>query len=158
DDNGHGTHTAGTIAAVGDNGIGVTGVVWHAKIVLLKFLGADGSGPTSAALGAIQYSVRMGIKVTNNSWSGGLVSQFLEDAIAAAGAPGPLFTAAAGNAALNTDATPVYPSSFPEDCIVSVAATDASDNLAAFSNFGVTTVDLAAPGVAVLSTFPGNDY
>src|SRR5262249_18521900 len=85
-DNGHGTHTAGIIAAGGDNGLGVSGVVWRAKIVLLKFLGPGGTGPTSAAVEALQYATRMGIRVTNNSWSGGFASRALEDAVAAAGA------------------------------------------------------------------------
>jgi subtilisin family serine protease len=158
DDNGHGTHTAGTIAAVGNNGVGVTGVVWHAKIVLLKFLNGSGSGPTSAAVEALQYAVRMGVRLTNNSWGGGFYSRALEDAIAAAGAAGELFVAAAGNARSNTDAVPQYPSALPEDCIVAVAATDQADQLASFSNYGATTVDLAAPGVDVLSTFPGHTY
>ena len=158
DDNGHGTHTAGIICAAGNNGVGVSGVVWHAKLVILKFLGANGSGPTSAAVEALQYATRMGIRVTNNSWGGGAYSRTLEDAIAAAGNAGALFVAAAGNAHANTDLSPQYPSVLPEDCIISVAATDANDQLASFSNYGPTTVDLAAPGVDVLSTYPGNDY
>jgi subtilisin family serine protease len=158
DDNGHGTHTAGTICAVGDNGVGVSGVVWHAKLVILKFLGATGGGPTSAAVEALQYATRMGIRVTNNSWGGGAYSRALEDAIAAAGAAGALFVAAAGNAGADTDRSPQYPGALPEDCIISVAATDANDHLATFSNYGATTVDLAAPGVDVLSTWPGADY
>src|SRR5262245_31265417 len=158
DDNGHGTHTAGTIAAVGNNGLGVTGVVWRAKIVILKFLGSNGAGPTSAAVEALQYAVRMGVRLTNNSWGGGIYSRALEDAITAAGAAGSLFIAAAGNSRADTDRTPQYPGALPEDCIVTVAATDHADQLASFSNFGATTVDLAAPGVDVLSTFPGGAY
>jgi len=158
DDNGHGTHTAGIIAAAGNNGIGVSGVVWHAKLVILKFLGGNGAGPTSAAVEALQYATRMGVRVTNNSWGGGVYSRALEDAIAAAGAAGALFVAAAGNAHADTDRSAQYPSTLPEDCIISVAATDAYDQLASFSNYGATTVDLAAPGVEVLSTYPGADY
>ena len=158
DDNGHGTHSAGLIAAVGNNGEGVSGVVWHAKIVVLKFLGAGGSGPVSGAVEALQYATRMGIRVTNNSWGGGPYSRTLEDAIAAAGAAGALFVAAAGNARTDTDQVPQYPSSLPEDCIISVAATDNADQLASFSNYGATSVDLAAPGVNVLSTWPGVSY
>ncbi|HEY6195720.1 MAG TPA: S8 family serine peptidase [Candidatus Eisenbacteria bacterium] len=158
DDNGHGTHTAGTIAAVGNNGEGVTGVVWHAKIVVLKFLDSSGHGLEANAIEAISYSIRMGVKITNNSWAGGFVSRALEDAIAAAGAAGQLFIAAAGNAHIDTDAIPAYPASLPEDCIISVAATDQDDHLAPFSNFGATTVDLAAPGVNILSTVPGHGY
>jgi subtilisin family serine protease len=158
DDNGHGTHTAGTIAAVGNNGIGVSGVVWHAKIVILKFLGAGGSGPTSAAIEALQYATRMGVRVTNNSWGSAAYSRALEDAVAAAGNAGALFVAAAGNAHTDTDRSPQYPSALPEDCILSVAATDRNDQLAGFSNYGAQTVDLAAPGVDVLSTYMGGDY
>jgi subtilisin family serine protease len=158
DDNGHGTHTAGTIAAVGNNRLGVTGVVWRAKIVVLKFLGAGGSGPTSAAVEALQYATRMGVRVTNNSWGGGLFSRALEDAVAAVGAAGGLFVAAAGNSRADTDRTPQYPGALPDDCVISVAAVDHGDQLASFSNYGATSVDLAAPGVDILSTFPGADY
>src|SRR5262245_30849183 len=158
DDNGHGTHTAGTIAAVGNNGLGVTGVVWHARIVVLKFLGASGTGETSAAVEALEYAMRLGIKVTNNSWGSGLYSRALDDAVAAAGAAGQLFVAAAGNARSDTDMSPQYPSALAHDCVVSVAATDAADQLASFSNYGAVSVDLAAPGVDVLSTTPGGTY
>ncbi len=158
DDNGHGTHTAGTIAAVGNNGIGVTGVVWRARIVVLKFLGSSGSGPTSAAVEALEYATRLGVRLTNNSWSGALYSRALEDAVNAAGAAGQLFVAAAGNARSDTDVSPQYPSALAADCIVSVAATDHADQLAPFSNYGATTVDLAAPGLDVLSTFTGASY
>jgi subtilisin family serine protease len=158
DDNGHGTHTAGTLAAAGDNGIGVTGVVWRARLVVLKFLGAGGTGPTSAAVEAIDYSIRLGVRLTNNSWGGALYSRALEEAIDRAQAAGQLFVAAAGNARTNTDDSPQYPAALPQDCIVSVAATDAADQLAAFSNYGSTSVDLAAPGVDVLSTFTRGTY
>jgi len=158
DDNGHGTHTAGTIAAVGDNGLGVAGVVWHARIVVLKFLNASGNGPTSAAVEALQYGMRVGVRLTNNSWGGGVYSRALEDAILAAGDAGQLFVAAAGNARSNTDVVPTYPGSLPADCILTVAATDARDQLASFSNFGARTVDLGAPGVDILSTTLGGDY
>ena len=130
DDNGHGTHTTGTIGAVGNNGIGVTGVVWRARIVVLKFLGASGSGPTSAAVEALEYATRLGVRVTNNSWGGPLYSRALEDAIDAAGVAGQLFVAAAGNARSDTDLHPQYPSALSSECIVSVAATDHADQLA----------------------------
>ena len=158
DDNGHGTHTAGTIAAVGNNGIGVSGVVWRGKLVILKFLGASGSGPMSAAVEALQYAIRMGVRLTNNSWNGPFYSRALEDAVAAAGAAGQLFVAAAGNARTDIDATPSYPAALPEDCVLTVAATDHADQLASFSNYGLAGVDLAAPGVDVLSTVPGQGY
>ncbi len=158
DDNDHGTHVSGTIAAVGNNGIGVTGVNWSARIMPLKFLSARGSGSTADAISALDYAVMMGARISNNSWGGGAFSQALYDAIAAAQAAGHLFVAAAGNDGVNTDVTPSYPASYDLDNIVSVAATDDNDALAGFSNFGAVTVDLGAPGVSILSTTPANTY
>ncbi len=154
DDNRHGTHVSGTIAAVGNNGIGVAGVNWTARIMPLKFLDANGAGTTADAISAIQYATRMGARISNNSWGGGAFSQALYDAIQAAGAAGQLFVAAAGNDGVNTDVTPSYPASYNLDNIISVAATDDNDLLATFSNFGAVSVDLGAPGVDILSTVP----
>lgn len=153
----HGTHVAGTIAAVGNNGTGVTGVNWQARIMPLKFLGPDG-GYTSDAVAALNYAVKEGVKISNNSWGGGGKSQALQDAIARADASGHLFVAAAGNAGTNNDTTPHYPSNYSNSNVISVAATDDRDALASFSNFGASTVDLAAPGVNILSTLPGSRY
>jgi subtilisin family serine protease len=153
----HGTHVAGTIAAEGNNGGGVTGVNWDARIMSLKFLGNNG-GYTSDAVEAINYAVKNGAKISNNSWGGGGYSQSLRDAIARADAQGHLFVAAAGNAGSNNDSVPAYPASYNLPNIVSVAATDKNDGLASFSNYGATTVDLGAPGVGILSTLPGNKY
>ena len=158
DDNGHGTHCSGTIGAVGMNGIGVVGVNWNVKILACKFLSASGSGNAADAIEALNYATMMGVRLTSNSWGGGGFSQALLDAINAADAAGVLFVAAAGNAAANTDMSPNYPSTYPSSNIIAVAATDHNDNLATFSNYGVTTVDLAAPGVNILSTTPGNTY
>ena len=158
DDNGHGSHCAGTIAGVGDNNVGVTGVNWQAKVIGIKFLSGAGSGSTAGAIAGVQYSIAVGCRLTSNSWGGGGFSQALLDAINAAGAAGQLFIAAAGNASANTDVSPHYPSSYDSPYIVAVAATDHNDNLASFSNFGATTVDLAAPGVAILSCQPGGGY
>src|SRR5207237_3146432 len=102
DDNGHGTHTAGTIAAVGNNGVGVSGVSWHSKIMALKFLAADGSGSTADAIECLNYAVSMrqkgvNIKLTSNSWAGGGFEQAMRDAIARTASVGMLFVAAAGN-------------------------------------------------------------
>jgi subtilisin family serine protease len=152
----HGTHVSGTIAAQGDNGRGVTGVNWDGRIMPLKFIGPDG-GFTSDAVKAINYAVDNGSNISNNSWGGGRRSQALKDAITRAGNAGHLFVAAAGNDGRDTDATPHYPSSYDNN-IISVAATDSSDRLARFSNFGSNTVDLGAPGVKILSTVPGNGY
>ncbi len=157
DDHGHGTHVAGTIAASGNNNIGITGVAWSAKIMALKFLGPNG-GTVSDAIEAINYASMMGAKITNNSWGGVGYSQAMYDAIAAAGAKGGLFIAAAGNSTQNTDITPHYPASYTLDNIISVAATDRNDNLSSFSNYGAKTVDLAAPGSSIYSTIPGGRY
>jgi thermitase len=153
----HGTHVAGTIAAEGNNGVGVTGVNWRARIMPLKFLGPRG-GYTSDAVAALDYAVANGAKISNNSWGGGGRSQALQDAITRADAAGHLFVVAAGNDGTNNDATPHYPSNYEIANVISVAATDDSDTLASFSNFGATSVDLAAPGVNILSTLPGNRY
>ncbi|HET9251457.1 MAG TPA: S8 family serine peptidase [Candidatus Eisenbacteria bacterium] len=158
DDNGHGSHCSGTIAGVGNNNVGVVGVNWNAKIVGIKFLSAGGSGSTAGAIAGVNYAIAVGVKLTSNSWGGGGFSQALLDAINAAGAQGQLFIAAAGNSTANTDVSPHYPSSYASPYIIAVAATDHNDNLASFSNYGATTVDLAAPGVAIVSTTPGNTY
>jgi len=158
----HGTHVAGTIAAEGDNGIGVTGVNWQAKVMPLKFIGPE-TGYTSDAVKALNYAVDKGAKISNNSWGGGGYSQTLLDAINKADAKGHLFVAAAGNGGSDgvgddNDSTPFYPASYDSANIISVAATDHNDALTGFSNYGATSVDLAAPGKYILSTLPGNKY
>ncbi len=158
DDYFHGTWVSGVIAGAGNNGIGVTGVAWNAKLVALKFLDSTGSGPVSSAINAMAYANAMGISITNNSWGGGGYSQSMKDVIDAAGAKGFLFVAAAGNNSDNNDVTPFYPASYASANIISVAATDRFDTLASFSNYGLTGVDLAAPGVDIYGTYPGNTY
>jgi large repetitive protein len=158
DDHGHGTHTSGTVGALGNNGAGVAGVNWNVRIAGLKFLNAQGSGSTSNAIKALQYAVDKGMKVTNNSWGGGGYSQGLADAITAAGTAGDLFVAAAGNNSSNNDTLASYPASYSMDNIIAVAATTSADGLASFSNYGATSVDLGAPGSGILSTLPGNTY
>ncbi len=154
DDFGHGTHVAGTIAAVGNNGIGVAGVAWRARIMAVKFLDASGSGFTGGAINAVLYAASMGAKVMSNSWGGGGFSQALNDAIATADMAGALFVAAAGNSNSNNDVTPNYPSNYDVPNVLAVAATDHNDAKASFSSYGATTVDLGAPGVNILSTVP----
>jgi subtilisin family serine protease len=158
DDNRHGTHVAGTIGAVTGNGTGVAGINWNVGLIGLKFLTASGSGSTSDAIEAILYAIQMNIPVLNNSWGGGGFSQALADAIDAANQAGILFVAAAGNESKNTDTNANYPSNYTSENIISVASTDHSDVLSSFSNYGIVTVDLAAPGSAILSTVPGNSY
>jgi subtilisin family serine protease len=144
DDHGHGTHTAGTIAAVGNNGVGVVGVTWSSEIMSLKFLDNTGNGTDLAAAQAIRYAADHGARVSNNSWGGASNDQTLYDAINYGGSKGEIFVAAAGNSATNTDVTPNYPSAFNLSNIIAVAAIASDGSLASFSNYGPTTVDLGA--------------
>lgn len=161
DDHGHGTHCAGTIGAVGGNGIGVAGVNWNVKLMALKFLNANGSGDLAGAIRAINYvtdqKIRgVNVRVINSSWGGGGYSAPLEAAIKASNDAGIVFVAAAGNSSNNNDTKPSYPANYPG--VISVAAISQGNNLATFSNYGRTTVQIAAPGVSILSTLPGNRY
>lgn len=164
DDNGHGTHVAGTIAATGNNGTGVTGVVWSSSVMALKFLDGDGNGFTANAVRALNYATMMktlygvDVRITNNSWGGGISSQAMYDAILASRDAGMLFVAAAGNGGVDTDVEPHYPSGYDLDNVIAVAATDHLDLLVGFSNFGASSVDLAAPGADIVSTLPGGAY
>jgi len=148
DDNSHGTHVAGIITAVSST----------AKLMAVKFLKANGSGTLADAISAIQYAAKMGAQISNNSWGCmGCKSQALADAIQEA--ENSLFIAAAGNDFGNdNDSNPIYPASYDLNNIISVAANDEQDNLAAFSNYGLTTVDISAPGVEIYSTIPSNSY
>ena len=158
DDHGHGTHVAGTIGAVGDNGIGVTGVAQRVRLMPLKFLTAAGTGTTADAISAILYASQQGADVLNNSWGGEDYSQALADAVAVTDSRGQLFVAAAGNDSSDNDSAPTYPSSLESTNVISVAATDNTDELAWFSNAGRSSVDLAAPGLEIYSTWPGGGY
>jgi hypothetical protein len=158
DDNGHGTHVAGTIGAAGNNGIGVVGVNWRVRLLPLKFIGADGTGTAADAVSAVLYAADKGAAVLNNSWGGDDYSQALADAITVADTHGALFVAAAGNSGTDNDSMPTYPASYALPNVVTVAATDNSDQLAYFSNVGRKSVDLAAPGLNIYSTWPGGTY
>jgi len=161
DQSGHGTHCSGTIAAEANNGIGVAGVSWNAKIMPLRFLGPNG-GSTNDAVLAIIYAIDNGADIMSNSWGGGGYSETLEGAISAANDAGILFVASAGNAGTDNDVYTHYPSNYDVPNVISVAATDRNDNLASSiswaSNYGATSVDLAAPGVTIGSTYPDNRY
>jgi len=157
DENGHGTHVAGIIGAVGNNGVGITGVAWRVQLLPAKFLGADGSGATSSAIAAIEYAVDMGAVVLNNSWGGGPPSEALRAAILVANDAGALFVAAAGNDGANNDEFPHYPSSFHVPNMISVASSSRTDARSEFSNYGPVSVDLAAPGSLILSTLPDGE-
>ena len=158
DDNGHGTHVAGTIAAAGNNGLGVAGVAWSSKVMPLKFLAADGTGSVADAISAILYARAKGVPILSNSWGGDDFSQALLDAIRQTDASGELFVAAAGNDFTNNDATPSYPSSYDSPNVLAVGASDQFDRKAWFSNYGARSVDLAAPGTNVYSTWRGGTY
>ncbi len=164
DDNSHGTHVAGTIGAVGNNNIGISGVNWNVSIMALKYLSQSGTGNTSDAIELLTYVYNMkqfhgqDIKVSNASWGGGGFSQSLYDAIELTESAGILFAAAAGNDGTNNDTVAHYPSSYELDSIIAVAATDDNDDAYTLTNYGLTSVDLAAPGVSIYSTIPGDGY
>lgn len=168
---GHGTHCAGNVAARGDNGLGIAGVAPQVKIMSLRFISDKGGGTTADAIKAIKYAVDNGAKVLSNSWgsegedpSDNQSNQALRDAIQYAQDRGTLFVAAAGNGHKgvgynnDTDPKPAYPASYPHESIISVAALDVNDNFGSFSNWGIVSVDIGAPGVKVFSTTVGSEY
>ena len=154
DDFYHGTHVSGILGAVGNNGVGITGTTWAVQIMPLKFLDDTGSGATSDAVDAINYARKYNAKIMSNSWGSYVYSQSLKDAIDTANTSGILFVAAAGNDSEDTDSEPDYPADYTSSNIISVAATDATDHLASFSNYGTNSVQIAAPGVGIFSTLP----
>ncbi|HEU4411075.1 MAG TPA: S8 family serine peptidase [Polyangiaceae bacterium] len=164
DTDGHGTHVSGTMAARGNNGVGVAGVNWDAKVVACKAF--NGFGDLDDILQCMDYFLELktrpnnpvDIVATNNSWGGGPFSQALSDAIGAHQQAGMLFVAAAGNNGSDTDLFPNYPSGYDHANIISVLSLDRFDQRSFFSNFGVRTVDVGAPGEEVLSTLPGDGY
>jgi subtilisin family serine protease len=163
DDNGHGTHCAGVIGAEGNNGEGIAGINWKARIMPLKFLGRSGYGSTKAAIEAINYAIDrkkhgVNVRVISASWGSTRSSKALKDAIAAAGDAGILFVAAAGNNGTDNDKRPHYPSNYDLPNVISVAALDNTDSLTSFSNFGIKTVHIAAPGKDIKSTWLNDEY
>jgi outer membrane protein assembly factor BamB/subtilisin family serine protease len=157
DSAGHGTHVSGTIGAVGNNGIDVSGVAWTVQLMALKFLAADGSGVTSDEITCINYAIAHGAAIINASFGSTVFSQSEFNAIQQAGKAGIIFVAAAGNDGLSTDTGNDYPAGYQLDNIVTVAATTRTDALASFSNYGSGSVDLAAPGDQILSTINTSD-
>jgi subtilisin family serine protease len=163
DDNGHGTHCAGIIGAEGENDLGIAGVNWKVQIMPLKFMGAGGSGTTKDAIEAINYVIErkkagVNVRIISASWGSTQRSRALEAVIRKAYENDILFVAAAGNASTDNDRTPHFPSSYNVPNVISVAALDRNDQLASFSNYGVKSVAIAAPGVDILSTWLGNEY
>lgn len=166
DDNAHGTHVSGTIGAVANNVIGITGVAQSLQVANCKFLGANGSGTTSDAIQCLQYFAALktralspvNIVATNNSWGSTSKSVALQDAVRAHKNLGILFIAAAGNDSANNDVRNYFPANINESNVISVAATDHRDQRASFSNYGCRTVHVAAPGSRILSTVPNQSY
>lgn len=158
DNDDHGTHCAGIIGAVANNNLGIAGVASNIdiKIMPLKIEGGrDGNGTISNAIKAIKYAEKMGAKVCNISWGSSVNSSSLEQAIRESSM---LFIAAAGNTGNNNDVSPVYPASYDLDNIISVTFINAHGQLSSLSNYGASSVDIAAPGYDILSTTVGDTY
>jgi len=157
DNDGHGTHTSGSISAVGNNGIGVTGICWNSKIMALRFLSLDG-GSISDEVECIQYAVNHGVKIISGSFGEYNFSLSEKNAIDAAGNSGVLFVFAAGNEGEDNETKPHYPSGYDSENIIAVGVSDRYDRLVSWSDYGITTVDIAAPGDDILSTVLNNGY
>ncbi len=169
---GHGTHVAGTIGAVGNNGIGVAGVCWNTKIMSIKIFGPNGeAAELSNIIAGVYYVITqklhgIPVRVANHSWGGSAYSQYLRDALGIAGEQGILHVAAAGNYDSrydfidnrNNDIYPHYPSSYTLSNMIAVASTTQADDLNSFSHYGVTSVDLGAPGSGIYSCLLGGGY
>ena len=163
DQNGHGTHCAGIIGAEGGNNEGITGVNWTVQIMPLKFMDATGSGTTKDAIEAINYVIDrkkagVNVRIISASWGSTQKSRALEDVIKEAYEAGILFVAASGNASVDNDKSPHYPSSYNVGNVISVAALDRNDQLTSFSNFGAKTVHIGAPGKDILSTWLDHEF
>ncbi|MFN8006260.1 MAG: S8 family serine peptidase [Terriglobia bacterium] len=157
DDLGHGTHVAGILGAVGNNGIGVVGVAWNVQIMACKFIGKNGSGYDSDAIECIDYALSKGASIFNCSWGGPAYSRALLDALKHVQQKGILVAAAAGNDNVDSDYLAHYPSGFDLDNIISVSATDISDKAVYWTTYGQATVDLGAPGDYIYSTWYTSD-
>lgn len=151
DDNGHGSHVAGIIGAVGNNGIGIAGVAWRVQLMALKSLDQDGEGSISDAIECLDYAREHGAQVINASWAGSEFSRTLRNAIRMTRDAGIIFVAAAGNDGTDNDREPVYPASYAIDNIVAVTSTDHSDLLSNKVNYGSLSVELGAPGTSIYS-------
>lgn len=153
---GHGTHCSGTIGGVGNNGVGVAGVNWSVKLAALKFLDDSGNGVSSDGIEAVHYATSIGVDLTSNSWGGGGSNGLLRAAIETAGESNMLFVAAAGNGHTDNDTLPHFPSNYDLDNVISVTASRADDSQ--YYNYGLATVDIAAPGYGIYSTLPNASY
>ncbi len=153
---GHGTHVAGIIGAIGNNGIGIAGLNHKVSMMALKFLNDDGEGTIADEIETIEYARKKNVRIMNMSFGGYDYSAIEKLAIESSNDI--LFVASAGNETTNNDNSPLYPASYHLPNIISVAASDNNDNLAYFSNFGIRNVHIAAPGFKILSTFPGDTF
>jgi subtilisin family serine protease len=157
DEDGHGTHVAGIIGAVGNNGRGTVGVAWRVRLMGLRFLAGDADGSVSGAIECLNYARTQGAHLVNASWGNGSRSILLERALLQARDAGVIVVAAAGNHGRDMDREPFYPAGFSAANIVSVTATTRSDGLASYANYGRGRVDLAAPGDGIHSTWHTSD-
>lgn len=157
DDHRHGTHVAGIIGAVGNNGIGISGINQEVTLLSVKAFDAQGNGEVATAIKAIEFAILQGAKVLNNSWGDYGFSQALVDVVGQAEKTVTV-VCAAGNETNNNDKTAVFPASIQKENVISVAASTSNDQLAMFSNYGEKTVHLAAPGEYIFSTVPDNKY
>ncbi|MFO7708525.1 MAG: S8 family serine peptidase [Desulfobacterales bacterium] len=151
---GHGTHVTGTVAAVGNNARGVAGVCWDARIMVLKAFDDFGVGRVSDIVDAMNYARLNGARIVNASFTGATASLAEQDAVELLNTSGILLVTAAGNENQDNDRVPSYPASYGFDNIIAVAASRPDDSKAGYSNFGRNSVDVAAPGSSILSTFP----
>jgi subtilisin family serine protease len=158
DDNGHGTHVAGIVAARGENGIGVAGVAWRARIMAVKVLDSHAAGDMSAVARGVRYAVAHGARIVNVSLSGPIGGADIGDAIDEARAAGVVIVAAAGNTGTDLDVTPAYPAALAAPNLVAVTSSDRRGALTRRASFGRASVDLAAPGQDILSTARGGGY
>jgi subtilisin family serine protease len=150
----HGTHVAGTVGAVGNNGQGITGVAQEARIMTVKIFANTGHTNEATVLRGLAYADKMGARITTNSW-GGIHSKAMEEAYSRSPA---LHIASAGNSGRDNDVQPHFPGSYPIDNMIAVAASDHRDEIGSFSCYGDHTVHLAAPGVDIYSTLPRGRY
>ncbi|CAN5561458.1 hypothetical protein BH23CHL2_BH23CHL2_26180 [soil metagenome] len=157
DDNGHGTHVAGIIAARGNNGEGGVGIAPNVTIMSIKAFGAGGGGTSGGTVGSVLYAANHGAHIINASWGGIAPSISLEEAVDYAGQQGVLFVAAGGNDGFDTDLIGHFPSGLDLNSLISVGATNNRDELADFSNYGLKSVDIGAPGEDVYSTWVRED-
>lgn len=158
DSDGHGTHVAGAIGAVGNNATGVAGVCWDVNMLSIQVLNREGEGFTSDVIRALEYIEDLPVDLINASFGGYVYSEAEEQAFQRISSLGIWTIAAAGNEKLDTDTDPMYPMGYDNDGIISVAALDESGNPAGYSNFGINSVDIFAPGSSIYSTYLNGNY